>query len=134
MRANGVPSFPDPAPGGGLRLNTTGINQNTPAFHAAQAACQKLIPGGGVVGNGAPPSDATLTKLRTIAQCMRRHGIPQFPDPRPTRPANIELGQYSVITDFDGAFLLFPAAVNLEAPAYKQALAACHAPPLGLPH
>jgi hypothetical protein len=135
MRANGVSNFPDPAPGGGSRFNIpTAINHNAPAFHAAQQACQKLILGGVIPGNGAPPSDETLTKLRTIAQCMRRHGISRFPDPRPTRPVNPKLGEYNVITDFDGAFLLFPAAVDMEAPAYRQALTACGAPPLGLPH
>jgi hypothetical protein len=135
MRANGVSNFPDPAQGGGLRFNIpAGIDQNAPAFHAAQETCQKLILGGDTPGNGAPPSEETLTKLRTIAQCMRQHGITQFPDPRPTRPVDPKLGQYAVITDFDGAFLLFPAAVNMEAPAYRQALTACGAPPLGLAH
>jgi hypothetical protein len=135
MRANGVSDFPDPAPGGGPGFNIpAGIDQYAPAFHAAQETCQKLIVGGDTPGNGAPPSEETLTKLRTIAKCMRRHGISRFPDPRPTRPVNPKLGKYTVITDFDGAFLLFPAAVNMEAPAYKQALTACGAPPLGLPH
>jgi hypothetical protein len=39
-----------------------------------------------------------------------------------------------VITDFDGAILLFPTTLNLQAPAYREALTACAAPPLGLPH
>ena len=38
------------------------------------------------------------------------------------------------ITDFDGAILLFPSTINLQAPAYRRALTACGAPPLGLPH
>ena len=67
-----------------------------------------------------------------IAQCMRQHGISQFRDPQtsvPSNPAGID-----DITDFDGAILLFPATLNLQAPAHKHALAACGAPPLGLPH
>ena len=63
---------------------------------------------------------------------MRQHGIPQFPDPRTSVPSNV--AGIDEITDFDGVILLFPATFNLQAPAYKQALAACGAPPLGLPH
>jgi hypothetical protein len=63
---------------------------------------------------------------------MRQHGISQFPDPKTSVPAN--LGGIDDVTDFDGAILLFPHTANLQAPAYKPALAACGAPPLGLPH
>jgi hypothetical protein len=63
---------------------------------------------------------------------MRQHGVRQFPDPRTSVPSN--LAGIDEITDFDGAILLFPATLNLQAPAYKQALAACGAPPLGLQH
>ncbi len=63
---------------------------------------------------------------------MRQHGISQFPDPRTSVPVN--LAGITDITDFDGVILLYPATFNLQAPAYKQALAACGAPPLGLPH
>ena len=41
---------------------------------------------------------------------------------------------YQEITDFDGAILLFPSTINLQSPAYRQDLAACGAPPLGLHH
>ena len=46
MRANGVPNFPDPKPGGGFRFPAS----PAPAFAAAKAKCQKLLPNG-----GAPP-------------------------------------------------------------------------------
>jgi hypothetical protein len=65
---------------------------------------------------------------------MRQHGVSQFPDPQtdvPTNPAGIGISE---ITDFDGAILLFPATIDMQAPAYRQALTACGAPPLGLPH
>jgi hypothetical protein len=65
---------------------------------------------------------------------MHRHGLSEFPDPRTTRPTNVGPGEYREITDYDGAILLFPRAMDLEAPAYKKALTACGAPPLGLPH
>ena len=137
MRANGAPNFPDPNAGGGARFQLpTASNPAAPAFKAAQAKCQKLM--GGAVGGpftlGATthPSAQTLAKLLKIAQCMRQHGVPQFPDPRTSVPSNPT--GYRQITDFDGAILLFPSTINLAAPAYKQALTACGAPPLGLPH
>ena len=74
MRANGVPNFPDPKPGGGFSFPAS----PAPAFAAAQAKCQKLLPNGGAP----PPFDPqALVQLRQIAVCMRRHGVPDFPDP-----------------------------------------------------
>jgi hypothetical protein len=135
MRSSGVPNFPDPKPGGGLLFPLgAGINPSSPAVQTAQAKCRKLLAGGGPPGAGSTthPSAQTLEKLVTIARCMRRHGVPQFPDPRTSVPANPTGIQD--ITDFDGAILLFPSTINLQSPAYKQALTACGAPPLGLPH
>jgi hypothetical protein len=134
MRADGVPNFPDPSPGDGSLFRIgTGINPSSPAVEAAQAKCQKLI-GGGPPGPGSTthPSAQTLAKLLTISRCMRRHGVAGFPDPRTSVPA--DAGGYREVTDFDGAILLFPSTINTQSPAYKQALTACGAPPLGLPH
>ena len=134
MRANGVPSYADPTPGSVGRVRI-GNNPAAPAFNAAQAKCQKLVPGSGPPagpGSQTHPSAQTLERLRKIAVCMRQHGVPQFPDPRTSVPSNPTGVQE--ITDFDDAILLFPSTINLQAPAYKQALTACGAPPLGLPH
>ncbi len=133
MRAAGVPNFRDPASGRGPLFNMAGIDTAAPAFQAAQAKCQKLM-GGGPPGPGTAthPSAQTLAKLVAIARCMRQHGVPQFPDPRTSVPSN--LSGIQVITDFDGVILLFPTTMSLQAPAYRQALNECGAPPLGLPH
>ena len=135
MRADGVPNFPDPSSARGALFNTAGIDTSAPAFQAAQAKCQKLMgPGPLSPGSNTHPTAQTLAKLR-IARCMRQHGIPQFPDPQTSVRSNpTAAGGARVITDFDGAILVFPATINLQAPAYKQALTACGAPPLGLPH
>jgi hypothetical protein len=131
MRSHGVTNFPDPTPGQGLDISPA--VSASPAFQAAIGGCQRLFPAGGP-GGGAPPSRQTMAKLLRIARCMRAHGVHQFPDPLYTRPRHFTPGAYQEITDFDGATLLFPAEMNLQAPAYRQALAACGAPPLGLPH
>ncbi len=124
MRANGVPNFPDPAPGSGLVFNTAGVDRSSPASKAAQAKCQKLLPSG---GPGPTFSEQSLVKVRKVAVCMRAHGIAEFPDPKiaatgrlPSPPPGI-----SLITDYDGALLEFPATINMQSPAYKQAAAAC---------
>jgi hypothetical protein len=134
MRASGVPNFPDPSPGGGELFEIpAGTNPAAPSFRAARAKCQKLLPNGGGPGSGPPPSDQTLAKLVRIAGCMRQHGISDFPDPRTSAPASFPPG-IAEMANFDGAVLLFPQTLNTQAPAYRQALAACGAPPLGLPH
>jgi hypothetical protein len=136
MRANGVPNFPDPVPGRGLLFNADAVNPAAPAVTAARAKCQKLLPGGGPPGPGTQthPSPQTLAKLLRIAGCMRRHGISDFPDPMTSVPSDVSPAKVGVVTDFDGAILVFPVTFNLQAPAYRQALTACGAPPLGLPH
>jgi hypothetical protein len=135
MRANGVPNFPDPQPGGGFVFNANGINPSAPAISAAHAKCQKLMSGGPPgPGSTTHPSAQTLAKLLAIAQCMRSHGVPQFPDPRTSVPIHPFGSGAGVITDYDGAILLFPSATDMQSPAYKQDLAACGAPPLGLQH
>ena len=133
MRAHGVPNFPDPKPGGEFRV-PIGNNPAAPSFQAAQSKCEKLVPGSGPPGSGPPPSAQTMAKLLRIARCMRQHGVPQFPDLQTTVPSNPLDSGVREITDFDGAILLFPSTINMQAPAYKQALTACGAPPLGLPH
>jgi hypothetical protein len=135
MRAHGVPNFPDPKPGVGFEFFAgEGIDPSSPAFQAANAMCRKLLPDGGPPGPGSTthPSAGTLAKLVRIAQCMRHHGVPQFPDPRTSVPS--DPAGYQEITDFDGAIIAIPATINLQAPAYRHALTACGAPPLGLPH
>ncbi|MGA3353975.1 MAG: hypothetical protein ABSD85_12430 [Acidimicrobiales bacterium] len=81
MRAHGVPNFPDPtltshAVSFGAGHN---INQDSPQFVSASTTCKRLVPDGG------PPSTAQLqaaiARLLKNAQCMRTHGVPNFPDP-----------------------------------------------------
>ena len=127
MRANGVPNFPDPSPGRGLIFNLAGINPSAPAVAAAHAKCQHLLPVGGPPGPGATthPSAQTLAKLLALARCMRQHGVPAFPDPLTSVPRNPFGSGIGVITDYDGAILLFPSTLNARSPAYAHATAAC---------
>jgi hypothetical protein len=127
VRANGVPNFPDPNPGGGFQVGA-GLNPAAPAVRAALAKCQKFMPGGGPLSPGPPPSAKTLAQLRKIAVCMRERGVPQFPDPRSSVPSEFRpFPEYREITNYMGAILLFPATIDPRSPAYEQATAACGA-------
>jgi hypothetical protein len=129
MRANGVPNFPDPKAGGGFDFEATGAVVSSPAFRAAQAKCSKLMPGGGPLSPGPPPSAQTMGQLRRIAVCMRQHGVPQFPDPLASVPHGFRpnLAQYREITNYKGAILLYPATIDPQSPAYERATEACGA-------
>jgi len=113
VRTHGYPGFPDP----GGRL-PTGIKQS-PAFQAAWRKCLKLEPPG--TSTGRQPSAAQRAAALAQVRCIRRHGIPNFPDP--TFPAT--------------GGELFPAVpgLNQASPAFKHAAAACGlAHSIGQPH
>ena len=130
MRANGVPNFPDPKAGGGFLFHTgAGADPSSPAFNAAQAKCKKFLPPG--PGSGSPPSAKTLAHYLTVAQCMRRHGVPEFPDPRTTALSNPRAAIGSgggVISDIEGVIFIFPARIDQQSPAFTRAAAECAFP------
>ncbi len=132
MRANGVPSFPDPVAGGpGFLFQTiAGVSPSSPAVRAAQENCRRFVP---TPPGGPAFSEQALMQLRRIAVCMRAHGISEFPDPTTTTP-RLSAGEYAEITDYRGSFLAFPATINMQSPAYRRAATACGASFLGRPH
>ncbi len=83
IRSHGVPNFPDPSPNDGIlgmieNAGSSGVNPQTPAFQAAWKACQKYGPG----ANLTPAQNAAQNALGVEeSQCMRSHGVPNFPDP-----------------------------------------------------
>ena len=129
MRADGVPKFPDPAAGGGFLFQAgSEIDPSSPVFKTAQAKCTKLLPGGGPPGPGTQthPSAQALAQMVKIAECMRRHGISNFPDPTTTVPS-LPVGG-GVISDIDGVILVFPAAIDTQSPAFTRAATTCKFP------
>jgi hypothetical protein len=78
MRKHGVPSFPDPSPNGGVNLPSS-INSRAPAFQSAQQACANMQPN----ANGPRPAISAAQQKAFVAnaRCMRKHGVPSFPDP-----------------------------------------------------
>jgi hypothetical protein len=80
MRSHGVPDFPDPTvQNGSVGFSITagdGVDQDSPQYQSARQACSSLR-GGGTANSGS----GNLAKELKFAQCMRSHGVPDFPDP-----------------------------------------------------
>jgi hypothetical protein len=87
MRTHGVPEFPEPNGEGGLLIRSsvhnghvTGPNPKSAQFQAAQKSCAQLMP------ERKAPSPALQAKMQEgalkFSQCMRTHGVPNFPDPK----------------------------------------------------
>lgn len=80
MRSHGVPDFPDPI-GNSLQLKVSpgsDLDPNSAQMQAAQKACKSLSPAG---AQGGTVSAAQQAKALKYSQCMRSHGLPNFPDP-----------------------------------------------------
>ena len=63
-----------------------------------------------------------------VAQCMRRHGISDFPEPRTSVPPHALDGFVGVISDIDGVILVFPSTIDEQSPEFVRAAAACGFP------
>jgi hypothetical protein len=92
VRHHGVPDFPD------MRVDDSGrviADDDAPRVpDAAIRACQDLV--AAVPDWSAqtpPPSAGVLAKLRQYAQCMRRNGYPQWPDPAADGTFTLAQGQ-----------------------------------------
>jgi hypothetical protein len=106
MRAHGVRDFPTATSNGQFNLN--GIDQSSPRFEAALAACGRLFQ----TQDQAQQNAAALAQGVRYAQCMRAHGIPSFPDP--TVSGGTVSGQVSS-----------GSGINLLSPQGTRARAAC---------
>lgn len=111
MRSHGVPNYPDPtiSRDGSVSLGigpNTGINPNSPQFQTAQQDCRKLRPGPGSM----TPQELAQFKQGElkIAECMRAHGITNFPDP-----------------NSQGWIVLTGTGINTDSPQVQSALKAC---------
>jgi hypothetical protein len=86
MRANGVSEFPDPNASGdfvyGIKAGSS-LDPSTAAWQNAISACKDLEPPGFM------PKTLTTQEIQarlTFAQCIRKNGMPDFPDPANNGP------------------------------------------------
>jgi hypothetical protein len=75
MRANGVPHFPDPDPNGDYNF---GVDVPEEVFTKAVDACKALKPPGALSAKRTPKEQSASLRF---AQCVRAHGVKDFPDP-----------------------------------------------------
>jgi hypothetical protein len=109
MRENGVANFPDPVNGNlVLRQGAGAPDPNSPEFQSAQQACKSQAPAGAQSGPaGDPGAEARIHKF---AKCMRKHGIPDFPDPK---------------VSGGGVQMQIPPGVDPNSPRFASAQRAC---------
>jgi hypothetical protein len=84
MRSHGVPNFPDPNGSGEIPKETAQqLGVSSSQYQTAQTACAHLLPNSGGV------SQAEIAQMmggmRGFAQCMRSHGVSNWPDPSTDR-------------------------------------------------
>jgi hypothetical protein len=111
MRSHGVPGFPDPDSNGNFNLPSPVSSQEMAANHV----CNHLLNVGTPLN--AAQTQHALRQLVKYAQCMRGHGVPNFPDPQITN------GGIGV----PGGFTFDTAGRNLDqkSPQYQAASRAC---------
>jgi hypothetical protein len=82
MRSAGVPGFPDPLPGQVTAKfpSAQDLGVSASLYQRAQDACQHLLPNGGSAPDQAVVQQE-LSGMRSFSQCMRSHGVPNWPDP-----------------------------------------------------
>jgi hypothetical protein len=81
VREHGVPKFPDPDGRGNLPALTQqdlGVTKQTSL--AAQGACESVLTRGRDTGTPQQQRQKLAFGLK-VAQCLRTHGFPTFPDP-----------------------------------------------------
>jgi hypothetical protein len=113
IRAHGVPNFPDPNAQGVFSLSGSDASlPQTPEFQAASKVCRSELH----LHTG-PPSAAQqaegLAQLLKYSQCMRSHGVTNFPDPT-TSGGGVSLRVHAG-----------PGGVDPSSPLFQRAQTAC---------
>jgi signal transduction histidine kinase len=74
-------------------------------------------------GAATHPSAQAMAHWRTVAQCMRQHGLSGFPNPASRIPLNLP-NPDGVVADREGAILAISASI-MQSPAFPRAASAC---------
>lgn len=75
VREHGVPNFPDPNAKGEFEF---GVDVSPAVFKKAVDACKDLQPPGSLSSKRTPKEQSDSLRF---AQCIREHGVKDFPDP-----------------------------------------------------
>jgi hypothetical protein len=113
MQTHGVPNFPEPNSQGVVQ--GSGINQSSPGFQAATKDCRHVLPNG---GQPSPAEQAqALAQALKYSQCMRAHGISDFPDPQSQPGGGITIRIHASPGQ--------PSDLNPQSPQFQAAQKAC---------
>jgi hypothetical protein len=101
IRSHGDPTLPDSRPG---KPFGSDLDASSRQFQGAQRTCVKLVPA------DAPPAlvPHKVGPLVTFATCMRKHGVPSYPDP-----------------DSQGHFPASERQINTDTPLFQSAIIRC---------
>jgi len=78
-------------------------------FAAAQRACKRLLPKGGLPAPNQAQIQAHIAEMLKLAQCMHANGVPKFPDP-----------------SSNGSLLITPSSgIDPNSPQFQTAAKAC---------
>jgi len=101
MRSHGIKDFPDPDADGDIALEAgpgSDLDPQNQTFKSADAACKPLLPNRG-------KAPAGLKKASTkYSQCMRDHGVKDFPDPHADGTLQIQAGPNSDLSPDNPTF------------------------------
>jgi hypothetical protein len=84
MRDKGI-DMDDPDPDSGRPVPGEGVDPQGEAYQAAMQDCQHLLPGSESEESADP---GKLKAYQAYAECMRKNGMPDFPDPQPGEQGN----------------------------------------------
>jgi hypothetical protein len=118
MRANGVPNFPDPNGSGAIQFGSgNGIDPRAPGVRTAMQKCRKDLP----TPHFTPAQEqaAKAAALR-FSQCMRSHGVTDYPDPQFGPGGRVALKLGGPGSGFDP-----------NSPSFQRAMNACASSGLG---
>jgi hypothetical protein len=107
LRQHGLPNFPDMVYDQQSRSWTLPPGTQKPPPSAVRP-CIALLDRISVKNRRRPLSAADIAKLRQLAQCMRQHGLPDWPDP-----------------NSEGAFPMPPRLRQIDKRAMRPQLEAC---------
>ncbi|MDX6349551.1 MAG: hypothetical protein QOF84_4341 [Streptomyces sp.] len=113
MRKHGVTNFPDPNAQGHLDINGDTVDMKSSQAVAADKACKTLLP---PAGNASPPAGSRSAALK-YSECMRKNGVPKFPDPN--AEGGIDINGETLGVDPEGS--VFKAADKICQPIMEKA-------------
>lgn len=113
IQSHGFPNFPEPGANGALQLQAGQSlpDVNSPKFQAAAKACASLNPAGQSQNSG-QQAQYQAAELK-FAQCMRSHGVTNFPDPTSSGTFNLQ-------------------GIDVNSPQVQAANSACATPSAGI--